>query len=327
MQDNTSKYYDISYIIRKRSPISVIIGGRGIGKTFGFLSWLSNNHITHIYLRRTQNEIDLCANEYINPYKAINDHLQTKIQIKSKENLKVIQNGDEFLGYACALSTFGNIRGADFSDVDVILFDEAFGKRKIKNEGNNTLDLYETVARNRESNGKPYPMLIILSNAYTLNTDILSTLGIIPVLEHMVLTGKMRHTENNITIELPADLQITAEKKQSKFYKAIENTSYYNHSLNNEFLLDDYTNVKKLPIIEFYPIASYLNLHIYKHKSSSIIYITSTPTSLSSYTPATKKSFLRDYGILLTEYHIRNNIFYESISLKNQFQELLNLKP
>ena len=66
-----------------------------------------------------------------------------------------------------ALSTFGNLRGVDFSDVDMIFFDEFVPQknaRPIKAEAEAFFNLYETVNRNRELDGRPPVRVLMLSN-------------------------------------------------------------------------------------------------------------------------------------------------------------------
>ena len=42
------------------APFVIALGGRGIGKTFGALDYLTGEGVKHIYMRRTQAQIDAC---------------------------------------------------------------------------------------------------------------------------------------------------------------------------------------------------------------------------------------------------------------------------
>ena len=90
-------------------------------------------------------------------------------------------------GYAGALSTFSNIRGADFSDVKIIIYDEFIPEKtnrcSIRNEWDALLNLIETVNRNRELEGEESVKIILLSNATNIECDILAQSGLIPTIE------------------------------------------------------------------------------------------------------------------------------------------------
>ena len=68
------RFFDISN--RSDMPFQIILGGRGIGKTYSALDYLqkvSSPSHKFIYMRREGTEIDQCATEYGNPYKKLNE--------------------------------------------------------------------------------------------------------------------------------------------------------------------------------------------------------------------------------------------------------------
>ena len=107
----------------------IFIGGRGIGKSYSMLSEAYKHQDMIMYVRRTDTELKNCCDEFTNPYKSINQNIGSNISIKpNKDNALIIEKIDDdhtnLIGYASALSTFGKFRGADFSDVNLIIFDE-----------------------------------------------------------------------------------------------------------------------------------------------------------------------------------------------------------
>ena len=63
------------YDIRKRSDrlraVSIVIGGRGIGKTYSALSFLLDTGKPFLYLRNTDKQMSLCASAFGNPFKKV----------------------------------------------------------------------------------------------------------------------------------------------------------------------------------------------------------------------------------------------------------------
>ena len=112
------------------------------------------------------------------------------IQLQAnKDNVIILDKKNEKLvGYAAALSTFGKFRGADFSDVEVIIFHEFINTtpfNNIKNEANMLFNLIETVNRNRELDGDEPVKVILLSNANTIDSDIIRALKLGEVIKNM----------------------------------------------------------------------------------------------------------------------------------------------
>ena len=132
-------------------PFNFIVGGRATGKTYGALKYAYESHTRFILMRRTQAQTDLINKPEFNPYKAINQDMGTDIQVKSisKYNSKIYEpaeDGEQLLGYTCALSTISNLRGFDASDCRLLVWDEFIPEkheRPIKGEGAAFLNAYK----------------------------------------------------------------------------------------------------------------------------------------------------------------------------------------
>ena len=128
-------YLDVPQLLGHVLPYTWIWGGRGTGKTYGFLQDVRyTNPRRFLILRRTQKQIDLLRKPAFNPFKPVDaDHDDYTVCVKDGELGVFYQGRDEAgkivptgmpLGYAVALSTVHNVRGIDLSDVEIIIYDE-----------------------------------------------------------------------------------------------------------------------------------------------------------------------------------------------------------
>lgn len=321
------RFYDAREVIYNDSPFCFIIGGRGIGKTYSCLWEMCKTRTPHIYLRNQQNEIDLCCNETINPYKSVNRDKGFDYHIERKKDFALIKENDQFRGYAFALSTFGKLRGADFSEIDVVIRDEFIKTtQEYKKEADDFFNFYETVSRNREANGNRKVLKTIsLSNSVSIASPLLRELGLIGVLETMLRKNQRKYTdkERGIFINLPWDADFAEFKGETALYKLTKGTKYYQHAVNNKFVYDSWYNVKKCNLIEYRPYVSVLGITIYKHKSNSTYYASTVRGDCPTFDEDTLALFHRNYYLSLREVNIAGKLFYESYAVKSVINGLI----
>lgn len=285
--------------IRNRStmPVQVFIGLRGCGKTYSGLRGLAyeEDGVTvkrspskFCYLRHTETQLKICSGIGGNPFKKLNANLNSEIIPKFFSNEKTTyffdrniydkSNKDSaiHIGYGVALSTFGNMRGGDMSDVDEILFDEFIDPSKhvrslCKDCGKDFSHLRETIGRNRELEGKPPLQIKLLSNSVSLDSPILLDLGIVHSIAHMIVEKQTRMTikEKGVYIELIDNAKFRELKKKTTLYSGIDSDSeFVRQALNNEFVDDNFDFVrKKVALNEYLPYVSIADeVTIYQHK-------------------------------------------------------------
>ena len=111
------RYIDVSEQLYRKCMLYIYIGGRGIGKTYSALRYVMKENICFMYLRRSQKELDICATQAGNPFKKLNSDYGFSYEISGGDISTITQKEDGkniLKGYAGALSTFSNIRGAIF---------------------------------------------------------------------------------------------------------------------------------------------------------------------------------------------------------------------
>ena len=160
------KWYRIEDVAHKLRAINVIIGGRGIGKTYSALDYVMKLQVPFIYMRNTDVQIKECVTAFGNPFKRWNTDHGRNVYFKSEKSHSLIYEETEEavtlpIGYAVPLSTFENLRGVDLSDVKIVLFDEFIERRRLSfNQFESFQNFYETVNRNRELLGED-PLQVI----------------------------------------------------------------------------------------------------------------------------------------------------------------------
>lgn len=315
--------------------LSILIGGRGTGKSFSMLRDCVKNGKVLMYLRRTQTELDNCCSVASNPFKAINQKYDWDIQLQANKDNSIIldKKNDKLCGYACALSTFGKFRGADFSDVDVIVFDEFINTTSInvlKNEYVLFCNLLETVNRNREMDefgnivGEPVKV-VCLSNANTIDSDIIRGFKLAEIIRKMKDEGieDYEDRERGLYLSLLGDTGIRDAKAQTALYKLTRGTAFYEMAINNEFTSDYFGDSKKLNYNEFTPLCSFNGIYFYKHKSKTLMYVCKRKANCINYEEYQREKFKRDYGFMIQNYMVANMIIYADYDIKLEVINML----
>lgn len=313
-------------------PFQIYIGGRGVGKTYSAL--VLGLKKKFLYLRRTATELETVASGFGNPFKVINRDYEVNVQCEynSSLNFGAFTLEDETIGYCTALSTFAGLRGADFSDVELIIFEEFIPevhKRKIKNEGDAFLNVYETINRNREMQGQPPVMVLFLANSISLDNPILLSLDAVKILQHMITKNQARFTDKErcLYIERVDNVGVTKDKVNTALYKLTKNSDFREQALDNKFSNDELHRIAKVQIQEYKPTICIGRFTIYQHKSENLLHIamkqeTAKKMMSEKESGALRRTFAIRYQIALD----KNLITYDNYNTKLLFEELLARK-
>lgn len=270
-------------IIDQGLPFNFIIGGRGTGKTYGFLKrtvYEMGEKI--IYLRRTEQELEICMNEEFSPFRKLNADLGRDVRICKEGKIYLIKEEDRVLGSAVALSTVQKIRGMSADDTNYIIFDEFIRERNqrrtIKDEAGALFNLYETVNRNRELEGRPPVMCIALANANDLGNPFFISLDLVRVMEKAQRKGKypLVHRDQErglLLIDLGPSSPVSAAKKETALYRLTCGGDYAAMALDNEFSYNPKSRQASRPLREYKPLVFVGDIGIYRHKSNGSLYV------------------------------------------------------
>lgn len=281
-----SGYLNVKYLRETAPAFTFCTGGRGVGKTYGFLkSYRLTDPAPFIFLRRTQEQIDMCMQEPFSPFKSID--VDNGIYTVAKKYGKRIvgfyngvKNGDEIitegppLAYGMALSTIHNIRGFDASSIKAIIYDEFIPEsheRLIKNEYEALMNAYETINRNRELKGEPPVKMFCCSNSNTLANPYFIGLGVVRAVDSMIAKEIEIKEYPNRQLRLIHLLHspISEQKSTTALYTLTNGTQFADMALNNTYANESRSKTGNIPLKELIPLAAIGELCLYRHKSNA----------------------------------------------------------
>ena len=308
------------------------IGARGTGKTYGAMKYVIERKKRFLYLRRTKTESDLVKSGIANPFKVINRDLAIDVVPERGMYFFPFTLDKEIIGYGAALSTFSNVRGVDFSDVEIILYDEFIPEktaRPIKEEYMALTNMYETVNRNRELNGLEPVKLVCMANSNKLDNPIFLGLEIVNQVAKMMEKKIQIYNDfsKDLTVYMLSDSPISERKKNTALYKLTAGSDFQKMALENMFDLDN-DNIRPSKIREYVPAVRIGELCIYKHKHRKEYYVNCTKTGTFNHEYSTsdidRERFMRKH-ISILDMYIHDRVFFEdavSLFLFEKFYEL-----
>lgn len=327
-------YYNVQG--KSDMPFQIIIGGRGIGKTYSALEEVHNNYTAteekFLLLRCTEKELQNIGSEIGNPFKSLNNDKNWNVDVKtkSKDSIGAFRENEKIIGYCSALSTFANMRGIDLSDVTTTVFDE-FAREshlfQFKGMGKAFLHFYETVNRNRELKGKNPMKVYLLANSVSLKNDILIELNCVQTIVNMLMRGHCKYTDKQrgLYIEIVnANNDISLAKSTTALYRLTKGSDFEKESLKNMFVNDDLSRCGKKNIAEYIPTIKYGNVLICRHKTRDEYYITRSNLKCKiSLMESQLEKFRLIFKPTFNLYDSMDLIFYEDYALNVLINALL----
>ena len=328
-----------------------IIGGRSTGKTYGALKGCYEMKKKFIFVKRTNKDIDLlCAgsgsigakkNKYgldLSPFKSINRDIGSNVKaFKIYEGLggfwECSPDEEEKpeggpIGTLISLNSVSKFKGFDMSENDFIIFDEfipAPWEKVNRKEGDQLLDLYKTVSRDREHRGRLPLKVLCLANATNISNPVHNILEITDTVADM----QLYNIENNYIKDrgifiriLKANEDFEAQEEKSPLYKAMGDTAWGQMALKNTFAYNDLTNVGKPQIKGYSPRASFIykRKEYYIYQRNEMYYITFSKFNAQKPkynldTENDQKRFYFDFAIDLREECINGHMMFESYTM------------
>ena len=234
-------YYDYTKLMSYNASLNIIIGERGVGKSYGIKKIAIKKFLKtgkqFIYLRRYNSELEEALKDN-NFFKDIRKDPDFK-----NVNFKTIGNelyvNDKVCGYGVALSTATMLKSIPFPLIDLIIYDEFLIEEDthhyLKNEPRKLFDFIETVFRLRTV--KVY----MLGNNISVVNPYFEYLNIyVPYNSTMKLFN-----DGTILVNYIKNLKYREEKEKSSLGKLIKNTEYASYNINNKALLDNRTFISK----------------------------------------------------------------------------------
>lgn len=350
METVNTNYYNGDKLLSYNAFFNLIIGGRGIGKTFFYKKMCLKNFITKgeqfIYLRRTQTELDTIDKDSFFPESILEQLyddfkiIKTK-SVKNATSLVFYGNGcdhnlfitsrkvtldNKIVCYMKALSTWVKLKGSEYDHVQTILFDEVLidmssRSRYLPNEVDALMQLISSVFRNRTKT-----KIYCLSNATNFNN---------PYFLYFNFTENGNKEYYNLkkygaVFEFPKNTALTMETNPN-FYKLSRNSNVFESNANNAFQKAEVNNIGKIPgkkmrLYSIYADGTFLTVYLTSNDETYVA--KGYDKNLDVYT-FNINNIEMDFTYLIRSspisQHIRNNfynnlIYYQDIETKMKFQ-------
>lgn len=320
----------------------VVWSKRGPGKTYSVLWLCYYSNIRFIYMKRTNQDVDLILKDVKaldfdpSPYKALKRDKNIKVVgVKIDEGLGAFYEADEegqpakLLCYVLSFNKIQQYKGFDFSDCEFIVFDEFIpqaGERVKRAEGSLLLDLYMTVSRDRLKRKRPSLKLILFANAEQISVPVTNELEIVDNMADLNASG-LSHTYNEkrkiMLHHITNDEVPISEEEKDGIYLGMEGTAWFEKSFNGSFANNDFSNVTKRSIKRSIPLIEVIhkthNYYVYYNDEKDRYYMCCIPANCR-YTynlnrENEQKKFYIDFGIDLCEACIEERFKFEKYSM------------
>lgn len=248
-------YYNYQRVLSYNALMTFIIGERGVGKSYGAKEFVADRFINKgkqfVYLRRYKTELKEAMMKKGHPIffeQIVYNEDGTKN--KKYENHKLTNKNDtmyiddKLCGFAMPLSIANILKSSTYNNVDTIIFDEFIIDKGcyhyLSNEVIQMLDVIETVARLRNIR------VIFLGNAISITNPYFTFFNLsLPYNSDIVVSKKDNKGNPLIIVNYIKNLKYREVKKQSRFGQLIEGTEYGKYAIDNEFLRDSKSFIRK----------------------------------------------------------------------------------
>ena len=284
-KDGWPNFSDEDGLLSMHANIIMIWGARGTGKTYTLLEKFCQENARYLYLRRTPGQVDtIAADADMWPFTPLNrDHGWNYVprKVKGAKSMWKVCNGpddEEPYGTISSVVTLGRTRGFSSPDTEYIVLDE-YQKDDLdfyrKGEGVGLANIYETVNRNRELQGKKPCALILMSNAVGMANPYYMQWDVVDIVDKMIGTRRRWQLlpERGILLVDMADSPIAARKKDTALYKSLAGTDFYRAALENQYSGEERSETGSRKLREYRPVVTVGRLTIYESKGKREYYV------------------------------------------------------
>lgn len=242
-----SIFYNPEKILSYNALLNIIIGERGVGKTYSFKTFAVKRFLNKgkqfAYIRRYDTDLEASVgntndNKFFEQIKKEFPNSEFKIS-KSKKVRKLYIDG-KICGYALPLSAADSLKSSSYENVDIIIYDEfqlkeGSTQHYLRNEPEIILELIETIGRLRDIR------VFCLGNAISSTSPLMYYFDVTLPYNTDIKLFK----DGTIAIEYIKNEKYREVKKASRFGKLIDGTRYGKYAIDNEFLTDSKAFIRK----------------------------------------------------------------------------------
>lgn len=250
------EYYNYNKLLSYGNSFNIVVGARGIGKSFRFKSKIIKNFIKHklqfIMLVRYETDINTKIKNYFNDIMLVK---YVDYEIKYKNEMFYFRHKDsiewKIIGYVFPLSKSADNNSLSLPAVRIIFFDEFVtlknnyiqNKQEPYKEIELLFNFYQTIARGNNLVINDDVKVFLISNAVTINNPYFNYFDLakyVEIANNDINVFNIK--DKNLTFEFSKINKIKNEILKSKFYKTIKGSDYSQFAIDNEFILDKFDN-------------------------------------------------------------------------------------
>lgn len=323
-------HWDINKVLSKQRNINVIIGQRGVGKTYTTVQHCIKRALKYgeefLYIRRFESELEEMGPQSI--FSPFAEEFGVPFKVVGKD----VYAGEKIVGHIGALSTSHKIKGATYQNVKYLIFDEFIEEvgmtKELKGEIFKFYNLLETVFRMRDF------IVFLLANAISFEGCYKYELQLsLPLGDNEF----WYHPTKSILVQLVKNTPYEEAKMKSPLGQLINGTAFAKYAVYNEFYGDNYAFVKKRTGT-FYEKFSFS----FKGKKYGMFISGSCPVMIIDYsitdslpTYQIKDEEMTDEGVRILSrsrspvityiraYLDSGNLYYQNIKIKNELFNFL----
>lgn len=324
-------YYNLHDLRTYNRLHNLIVGVRGHGKTYAMTklcidTGLEQKDISFVVLTRYKEDIKDLKDGWWD----IVAHLYPDYMFFSKRNIIYAKNSLETfpIGEFIALRDYMRAKRKPRPHVKVIFFDEFLNEENdyLPNEIKAYLSVCDSVIRNRD-NVRCY----LVSNHISVINPYFNYFGFVQ------LGSRFTRGKHDSLLEFTDSEQFVEYRKHTKFGSSIDGTEYGEYAMMGKMLLDDMTNVSKVPDGECHHQFNLMleGLLIEVCLVSNLLYLRKSKDQTAiAYTPYVDDAVLgavfctknlNHFDFIVNKF-MRDEIMYESLQIKNAVINFVRFK-
>lgn len=232
-------YYDYGQILSHNAVYNFLVGGRGLGKTYGAKRRAIKRFLSHgdmwIYVRRYKDElIPVRETLFADIQHEFPDWdfrvLSNSLEVASASTREEKRRDWRTMGYIMALSVAQQYKSVAYPLVKTIIFDEFIIEKGaiqyLPNEAGVFNNLYSTVDRWQDKT-----TVFFLANAVSLANPYFIEYNILPTKE----TEWVKDPNGFYVAHFPQDKAFADSVLNTRFGRFIQDTEYADYAVGNEF--------------------------------------------------------------------------------------------
>ena len=271
-EDFTDGYYHFAKDLQDypEAGCYVVWSRRGPGKTYSFLRYCIDNELFFIYMKRTNDDVELLCTGADNPdlkadldpfvplNRDFNWHIKPKL---IKKGIAAFYDTNEEgapvgvpLGVCISMSRVKSAKGFDLSKASFICFDEFIPQSTEivrRKEGEAFADFVMTAIRDKVKRGQRL-QLVLFANAEEISTPLTNAFELVDDMAELAWSGRSHHFNKDRRILLhhitQKEIPLTKEELQSDMFVMMKGTAWAQKAFFGDFANNDFSNVKKLSL-------------------------------------------------------------------------------